>query len=278
LSKEIPFLTRLPGVIAAVHPLVYILIYLLLIPVFACLYYLMPAGSFYAPYAHLEPTTTSDLSRIGNIISGALHRSVGTKDIEVEGWKLIRFGIFGSRSADGSLVTFNILGTFEKPDATVGGGGKTQPMGILLPCQLPAIGSILIGPRPDNTADIMRPILLDVSTYPPDFQKVQTEFFNKIFEMPYPPTGGGLILTREEDSELAQLLNGLQGDPIALSNALPRMLYFSAIVTTTVGFGDIVPMTTMARLFVAIQAVLGISVAGLFLTAIAFRASHRTIG
>ncbi|MBK8208683.1 MAG: two pore domain potassium channel family protein [Rhodospirillales bacterium] len=51
------------------------------------------------------------------------------------------------------------------------------------------------------------------------------------------------------------------------------MLYFSSIVITTVGFGDIVPMTALARGIVAFEAVLGVILAGLFLNAIAYRAA-----
>jgi hypothetical protein len=51
------------------------------------------------------------------------------------------------------------------------------------------------------------------------------------------------------------------------------MLYFSAIVMTTVGFGDIVPLSPMARLAVGLQAVLGVTLFGLFLNAAAHRAS-----
>ena len=38
---------------------------------------------------------------------------------------------------------------------------------------------------------------------------------------------------------------------------------------TTVGFGDIVPLTTLARLIVASEAILGIIIIGLFLNSIA---------
>jgi hypothetical protein len=68
--------------------------------------------------------------------------------------------------------------------------------------------------------------------------------------------------------------NIFKGNPISVSKAFFRMLYFSAIVLTTVGFGDIVPMTLLARSFVAIQAIFGIMLAGLFLNAIAHRASR----
>lgn len=48
-----------------------------------------------------------------------------------------------------------------------------------------------------------------------------------------------------------------------------RMFYLSTMVITTVGFGDIVPLTTCARNLVAIEAILGVMVIGLFINSIA---------
>jgi Ion channel len=45
------------------------------------------------------------------------------------------------------------------------------------------------------------------------------------------------------------------------------MIYLSAVVQTTLSFGDLVPMTTAARIVVAIQAIFGIAIAGFFLNA-----------
>lgn len=43
-----------------------------------------------------------------------------------------------------------------------------------------------------------------------------------------------------------------------------RMLYFSAVTATTLGYGDIVPITTTARLSVAVQSVCGLFLMGWF--------------
>ncbi|TBZ35965.1 two pore domain potassium channel family protein [Rhizobium leguminosarum bv. viciae] len=53
------------------------------------------------------------------------------------------------------------------------------------------------------------------------------------------------------------------------------MTYVSAVVITTLGLGDIVPISPMARTLVAAEAVIGILLAGLFLNALASQMSKR---
>jgi Ion channel len=262
--------------VSSVHPLFYIVVYFAMIPAFAAGYYIMPAGSFYAPYVRLEPTAAADLTRIGSMIEVALHRSLESREIVVQGCKLNRLVLMNTQSRDGLILNFDIMGVFDKPgsNAQKPDGQHEQPFAIVLPAALPTSVGMLIGPRPDETANIMRPVIVDVSTHPPSFQSIEMEFYDQLFTIPFFPLGRGLVLTRHEDQEVTKFFNGLQGNPIAVSKAFPRMLYFSAIVITTVGFGDIVPMTPVARLCVALQAVFGVTLAGVFLTAIAYRASH----
>jgi Ion channel len=63
----------------------------------------------------------------------------------------------------------------------------------------------------------------------------------------------------------------MHAGPLSVGGSWLRMLYFSAIVATTVGFGDIVPLTTEARILTALEAVLGVLFAGLFLNSIVRR-------
>ncbi len=72
------------------------------------------------------------------------------------------------------------------------------------------------------------------------------------------------------------LLNALQGfygssvgDPLSQSDQFARMLYFSASAATTVGFGDITPVTTTARTWVTIEVILQIVLIGVFLASLA---------
>jgi hypothetical protein len=49
------------------------------------------------------------------------------------------------------------------------------------------------------------------------------------------------------------------------------MIYFSVIVITTLGLGDILPLSSLARLLVGLEAISGITLIGLFLNALAHR-------
>jgi len=51
------------------------------------------------------------------------------------------------------------------------------------------------------------------------------------------------------------------------------MFYLSAMTATTVGYGDIVPVTRQARLLVAFEAILEIVIVGLFLNSLATRSA-----
>ena len=77
-----------------------------------------------------------------------------------------------------------------------------------------------------------------------------------------------------DDNRLSRLLAGWEGNPRGLSGFFVRMLYFSTITMTTVGFGDIIPLSGLARLIAGVEAVVGWLVAGLFLNAVAWHASQ----
>ena len=69
--------------------------------------------------------------------------------------------------------------------------------------------------------------------------------------------------------DIQSLAEAKRGFPRRIPGQFVRMLYLSASTITTLGFGDIVPLTTAARLLVSSEAVLGILVVGLFLNAVA---------
>lgn len=70
---------------------------------------------------------------------------------------------------------------------------------------------------------------------------------------------------------LISFYNAAEGDPYFASQRFLRMAYLSAVTVTTLGLGDITPVSTAARFAVSIEAVLGVVFVGLFLNAIARR-------
>lgn len=66
-----------------------------------------------------------------------------------------------------------------------------------------------------------------------------------------------------------------RGFPSGLRYNLARMLYLSAVTLTTLGFGDIVPITTLARILIAIESIFGVVCIGLFLNSLAHETQIR---
>jgi hypothetical protein len=77
-------------------------------------------------------------------------------------------------------------------------------------------------------------------------------------------------ISRELDSKVRNFVSGVRGFPSKLRGHYMRMFYLSAITITTVGYGDILPITTAARFLVSIEAILGIMVVGFFLNSLTF--------
>ncbi len=86
-----------------------------------------------------------------------------------------------------------------------------------------------------------------------------------------------LGMTYSELSELLSLSATEQGLPTEKQRSYARMLYFSAVTMSTLGYGDIVPLTERARILVTIQVVLGPVLIGLFLNALARESQHTPV-
>ena len=62
--------------------------------------------------------------------------------------------------------------------------------------------------------------------------------------------------------------NTARGFPAKASGSYARMFYFSAVTITTLGYGDIVPITSLSRTLVAFESNAGIVLIGLFLNSL----------
>ena len=77
-------------------------------------------------------------------------------------------------------------------------------------------------------------------------------------------TGFNFVLYTSLDDELiSEILSFTRAETHLKDGHFLRMLYFSSVTATTLGYGDIIPLTTAARLSIAIQSVGGLFLMGL---------------
>ena len=70
------------------------------------------------------------------------------------------------------------------------------------------------------------------------------------------------------EQKILDLIKANQGFPSGSSGSFSRMLYLSAVTITTLGYGDIVPITDWNRFYIALESVLGVVFIGLFLNSL----------
>lgn len=75
---------------------------------------------------------------------------------------------------------------------------------------------------------------------------------------------------------LAPLAGALTGEPLDASGSWLRLAYLSVVTATTLGFGDITPVSSDARFAVGLEAVLGVVLIGFFLNAVARKALRQS--
>lgn len=73
-----------------------------------------------------------------------------------------------------------------------------------------------------------------------------------------------LIFPYKFSKELNAYTKSLYGFPNEINGKFIRMLYLSMVTITTLGYGDIVPLTNLTRILVGLEAIIGIVVIGWF--------------
>ncbi len=81
-------------------------------------------------------------------------------------------------------------------------------------------------------------------------------------------------LEKDEYDLLASVRAALLGYGARIPGRFARMIYFSLVTITTLGFGDIVPLTDLARALVGLESFSGIVLLGLFVNSV-FARSRR---
>jgi Ion channel len=242
-----------------IQPLYYLSAYLMCIPAFAAIYCNMTFG-FYGPYAKLEHIAEEDAINVESIVFRAVQKAfdyVDSKQRELKKGELPTVRVVRAEfvAVDDWRLHYRIWVETGSPMAP-----STANKFMLSVMNVVVFHPGVAMQFEDDRNSSEKPTALVVSIK----QALQT--YN-------PPS---FQLSEADAASVRSYLYGLNGDPTQISQSFLRMLYFSVIVITTVGFGDIIPMTTAARSWVAVEAITGIMLAGLFINALAYRASGKS--
>ena len=252
--------------LSRISPGLVLLVYLGLIPTFAVVFCLLQGQQFYAPYARFEPPALGDATRVKTNLTAAMVRSYTGHESLADGWQIARSDIaVGALATDGSnglLFTVHFFATKHEGDKIVASVGGPQFTATL------SQQRIVTERRPGW-------MVCHLVTVPNDpAVGVPARFNNHLLFRPLAELAlqaDAVCWGSEEEIALQNLLAGWSGDPRGLSGFPGRMAYFSATTITTVGYGDIVPLTGTARALTAIEAIAGWVLAGIFLNSLASR-------
>ena len=274
-------------------PRIWAALYILVVPVAGTIYYFLPPGSFSDSNITREPGYKHDLAATARLVSCAIKYqeynytkeegigpmypypptytfqgatytiepdtiSVPASDVSVDSTGDITLIIQGwvvshplkegpsqcSNNLDGGSFTDTI--TFAGTPTMIGGSGNNVVEGYLVSFS-PTASSL--GQPPLN------------ALFP---------YFNSALGGPtkLDPSSSIMWLSMTTSEAVQRLSTEGEGDPKNASGLLIRMWYFSTITITTLGFGDITPVTSPARTLVGLEAISGVVLIGLFLNAL----------
>jgi hypothetical protein len=243
--------------------------YLALIPTCALVYYFLPGLDpsqfhFYHSTAQYEQALYSEARNIiGQLQTALAQNFVGHYSADftqTSGWNIpIRdLAITGLRPTQDTIeIHFRLRLQKQTASGPIVAYKAFQ-------ATVPIIGQDIVDLR---SGTVCKPLLFDsnqLAMY--NDEKID---FATVF---VPPNGvcyaPALAITSMLNDRLKGYWRAARGFPTDTPGGYWRMLYFSAITITTIGYGDIYPVSNMARVLVALEAILGVVLAGFFLNAI----------
>lgn len=265
--------------LSKVPPLAYLTLYLLAVPSFAGVYAGPLKNGFYAPYAHLERPWLEAKDDLARYLGDALIEAIHEKEKYTA-----RHDTDGSRTryTDTNSVT-SIQNLHIGNDQTIEFDAAVIPT--------PEI----VGDDTGNFKEfISKPFFchFKFESHMSSYVLLKPKTLYRLAQMKYLPeetckkktieqlffvmNDGAIRLPihPQKAYEAISLTEGLSGAPSSVGGNFWRMLYLSVVVITTLGLGDILPISPIARGFVGAEAFLGVVLAGLFLNAVAWSAAH----
>ena len=255
--------------------LAYALFYLLMIPLFATIYYFLPyhfyhstiqyEHSFYTEVHNTEEMLTKEiLDRFEKAHhSYEINTSRWKIKIKLPGGGLVRF-----LQVSGNEISFRML--FLITDSEKESSSElAQPLirFQLIPKSYP-LDSKYIGEGFIFNRNLLIDELTDNLLVTPT---ERVEIARAIFPFDYegrPSESIILYISNKIESCLQKISSASKGFPSSISGNFVRMFYLSAVTITTLGYGDVIPITTTSRILVSFEAILGLVLIGLFLNAL----------
>lgn len=247
----------------------YLILYIALIPAFAA-FYKSASEDFYHSTAKYERAILRDGGRLKNDLTLAIREQFitanngSTKKFEKWVVDIQEFRITKATFEEGSLH-FQAYMRFASDDGVEIGGPRLF--------SIDANPSFVVGFPYDIDRKVVKiPESDEKSHWPVDLRDLfQGQALGLVTT-----ERGAIILPMELQDRITALKNSFDGFPARSTGTYGRLLYFSAVTQTTLGFGDIVPISSKTRSIVGIQSVLGIVLIGLFLNSLAQLASRRS--
>jgi hypothetical protein len=270
-------LIRISRWLGRVPSLGYGLVYILLIPVFAIIYYYLPYH-FYHSTVQYERSLSGDsediLRGLRDEMIANLRRIHNPVDVpSPSGWRVDEELLdFHSLKVTGDEVSFSMTVQIEninrKRDSW-----SLMPLIIKFPWR-DKYSTLSPG---NETPNENKFITIEGIPDVPDLlgPKDRQEISRYLFPYGYITTGSDVVIMHISDelnNKLVSYTNAVQGFPSEMRGSFVRMFYLSAVTITTLGYGDIVPITTTSRLIISAESILGIVIIGLFLNALGYQA------
>jgi hypothetical protein len=256
-------------------------LYVAMMPAAALLYTTFGSGSFYDSNLAREPSHATDAQHVDAMLTGA---------IELGAARRPELSITLGTSKGPKTVRLALLpGHFRASDITFSGGNPTFDVSG----ELASVGQEVVQERFTIKVAVLEPAALlstTLSTTTRQFVIVhlisgRVASGDAIFETVFSKKGPGSFARGYSNLEISpavamalkRFFGASIGDPLSQTDQFVRMLYFLATAATTVGFGDITPVTATARVWVTVEVVIEIVLIGIFLASLAgMREKSRT--
>jgi hypothetical protein len=254
-------------------PFVWAVLYLLLVPVFATAYAALPARSFRDSNIEAEAPLATDAAGLRDALTTSVSPRVTPMSWTSPLGKLrvdpASVRVASIRHTNGGRILIELSGEYASVEGQVPAmfGTFREWVEVFIEGQLvtrelphPAEVSYSVAlVNPDGGAPVHLPF------NPPVSLLMATQAGARSA----PSDSGALTLSLDANRRLVRFYNAVEGDPSDASGWWMRMLYFSSTTITTLGLGDLTPVSATARELVGLEALAGIVVIGLFLNALA---------